>query len=515
MEPILLVLLFSILGYIIYNLLAIQIDPREPPFVAAKIPYIGHAIGILRYGANYWVQVNYKHKLPIFTAGLLNKKFYVVTSLDLVSSIQKKSKAFSFLPFLTMTAEKVSGLPPEQVKLFTKHQGRTGLAEDTITGVEATLRQADVDALNVPMLECLKSMTDEVMLSGSGHCKLHAWLRHLITQSTTKAIYGADNPFDDLAVESAFWTFEENVSVLLNDFLPKIAVKKGLAARDVVAKAFTQYYRNGSQKRASALAYFKWQSAASYGLGEEEIALIEVPFIIGVLNNTIPTTFWTLSRILSDPTLLFSIRSELAHTTESFPSPNASSPMHNIDMGLLKRKCPLLLSVYHEILRTRTSFSVSRFVESDTSITDGTKTYLLKAGSLLQIPGDIIHAHTDYWGHDSARMDPYRFVDSSKDRKKKKHPLAFRSFGGAPFICPGRQFATTEVLATVAMLIMRFEILPMGGTWAIPNPKLSLFGSIPPPAADVEVVFRQREGWDGKWDFRNGEAGVSWVLESG
>lgn len=32
-------------------------DPREPPFVAAGIPYIGHVIGLMRSKFNYYVQL--------------------------------------------------------------------------------------------------------------------------------------------------------------------------------------------------------------------------------------------------------------------------------------------------------------------------------------------------------------------------------------------------------------------------------------------------------------------------
>lgn len=60
-----LVLILSLLGYISYNYLGIQIDPREPPFVAPRIPYIGHAIGLLRYGANYWLQVQYTASITL------------------------------------------------------------------------------------------------------------------------------------------------------------------------------------------------------------------------------------------------------------------------------------------------------------------------------------------------------------------------------------------------------------------------------------------------------------------
>lgn len=42
-----------------YDRLGIQVGPREPTFVPAKLPYIGHAIGLLRSGSNYWVKVKY------------------------------------------------------------------------------------------------------------------------------------------------------------------------------------------------------------------------------------------------------------------------------------------------------------------------------------------------------------------------------------------------------------------------------------------------------------------------
>lgn len=31
-----------------------QIDPREPPLISARIPFIGHLIGILWYGPKYY-----------------------------------------------------------------------------------------------------------------------------------------------------------------------------------------------------------------------------------------------------------------------------------------------------------------------------------------------------------------------------------------------------------------------------------------------------------------------------
>ena len=126
-----------------------------------------------------------------------------MTSLDLVNSVHRNAKTLSFAPFVTMTAEKLSCLRPKHVSLFKKYDGREGLANDTILAVENSLHQADVDNLNVPMLDCLKNIIDKA--SSGRDYKLHAWVRHLVTQGSTRALYGPQNPFNTQAVEDAFW----------------------------------------------------------------------------------------------------------------------------------------------------------------------------------------------------------------------------------------------------------------------------------------------------------------------
>jgi cytochrome P450 len=43
--------------------------------------------------------------------------------------------------------------------------------------------------------------------------------------------------------------------------------------------------------------------------------------------------------------------------------------------------------------------------------------------------------------------------------------VCFRVFGGGKTLCPGRHFATNEVLAVVAMFIVRLDMTPVGGEW--------------------------------------------------
>jgi len=51
--------LISVVIIIVRRLLRVDYDPREPPLVPQRIPYIGHVIGMFRHGANYFEIIKY------------------------------------------------------------------------------------------------------------------------------------------------------------------------------------------------------------------------------------------------------------------------------------------------------------------------------------------------------------------------------------------------------------------------------------------------------------------------
>jgi hypothetical protein len=50
--PILLVI-FSLILWKLWNISSIQLDPQEPPLIQPKIPIIGHILGIIQYPHQY------------------------------------------------------------------------------------------------------------------------------------------------------------------------------------------------------------------------------------------------------------------------------------------------------------------------------------------------------------------------------------------------------------------------------------------------------------------------------
>lgn len=280
---------------------------------------------------------------------------------------------------------------------------------------------------------------------------------------------------------------------------PRILASKGWKARQRITKAVNEYFARGDDRDGLGVLTARRDVGKKYGASIDEISRFEVGDVIGVLVNATPTLFWTLIQIYSDKSLLRDIRSEISDfmTTESSSDgPNR----HVLDITTLQDACPLLVSTYREILRTRTRASSSRWVTEDTILADR---YLLKKDSALLIPGALIHADP-VWGPDAKEFNPKRFMGKSDVKAG-----ANRTWGGGQTLCPGRFFATTEITSSVAMMVARFDLQPVGkeGRLVVPEPNTSsVASSIHPPKKDIKVRITERAEFKGdRWEFKFAE----------
>lgn len=280
---------------------------------------------------------------------------------------------------------------------------------------------------------------------------------------------------------------------ILVGILPSITARKPVAARAKVAKAFEAYYKAGGVQKASALAQMRYQSEADNGLSLEDIARYEVGGSIAILVNTAPSAFWTLFLLHSHPGLLKDIRSEVDACTVT--TTEAGSTVKTIDITTLKEACPLLLSAYQEALRYSSMGTSVREVMEDTYL----DRWLLKKGAMLQMPSRIIHQDSGLWGADVAEFNPRRFLPEEKQNRPRD--VCFRTFGGGKTLCPGRHFATNEVLAVVAVFIARLDMKPVRGDWKLPTTaNTNVAAVIMEPDDDVQVEITTRQGFEGvKW----------------
>jgi cytochrome P450 len=151
------------------------------------------------------------------------------------------------------------------------------------------------------------------------------------------------------------------------------------------------------------------------------------------------------------------------------------------------------MAVLRESLRIGSeNFSV-RLIKDDILLGDQ---YMLKKGSVVQIAGGVLHADKTIWGDDVYDFNPGRFL-TQKARGGGIHPAAFRGFGGGKTLCPGRHFATNEILVFAAMIVHGFDMTGPDNQPVKVPPKddgvLPVHILEPHPGNNPQVVIKLRE----------------------
>ncbi|KAF7939898.1 uncharacterized protein EAE98_000025 [Botrytis deweyae] len=476
-------------------------NSREPPEIKPTIPYIGHALGLFWYRSAYYTKICQTWKAPIISIPMFGGKVHIVGSPELISSLQRQGKTASFwylearftaeLGGLSRNGMKklVANLEPasEKPSLLIEGLKATQQAISPLGGVDDMIRVA---AENIQArLDNLASETGDIKLTTD----LWAWVQHEITVATTESVYGPENPYRDSKVETGFWDFaNDNVTLLLTKLLPNFVASKAIRGRAIVVEAMSRYFTKGAQKNGSSLVKARYASL-SPEMSHDDLARFECVDGIAIMTNTVPAAFWTVFQIFSDPELLKQVRDQVREITTTTQSQETGILELKINLRRLK-DAPILFSAQQETLRFRATGTQPRMVMEDMIV--GDDEYLLRKDSMVIIANRALHYDKKTWGETADVFRAHRFCG-----KVPGH--AFRGFGGGINLCPGRGFAMAEVAALVAMLAMRFDLVPVGGNWVEPGQDLNNMSlQVAPPGRKVMVSIVPREGSGGqKWSF--------------
>lgn len=296
-----------------------------------------------------------------------------------------------------------------------------------------------------------------------------------------------------------------NVFPLASMFFPKL-----MRARELAAAALIDYMRTGGYKTASGLVRERYKHHVErFGFSHEDFARGELGNTFAVLGNSTPCALWVLYHIFSDDRVVADIRREvtlMVHVGDDGEGGKCSS----IDLASIKTSCPILLSTFQETMRYRAVAPGPRVLLDDVLL-DGQ--YLLRKGNMLMIPTAVQHTDISAWGEDAGRFDYMRFV--REPGRKRPNRVAFRAFGGGHILCPGRHFASTEIMALAALLVLQFDVVPVAGKWVEPTWANSpLQSGFPIPDEDIQVELRPREP-NMKWNvtFSGSDEAMGIVME--
>lgn len=462
-----------------------------------------------------------KYKLPICTLYLPGAKIYIVNSASLIPLVQKQIKTLAFPPLEAMAAKYICGSSKVANDILdTNVNGEDGPRSYSVSHYPVVrvplLPGSGLDAMNRVMAQKIVACIDGMMHTRK--MKLFDSIRHEITIATTDSVYGPLNPFRDPKIEQSFWyvhlstrscvnasnflqcrKFQPGIMIFLMRLFPSILARDSVTARETLTRAFLTYFKQDGHLQGSSLIKARYDHSVNYNIPLEDIARFECGGTLAILGNTSPAAFWLIYHVYSNATILSECRDELASVTIDTKMLNpdgTSKTLRTLDLSSVKTACPILLSTFQEVLRTY-SVSVSARLVTQDHLLDGK--YLLKKGATLMMPAPIQHTSADAFGPTVGDFDHRRFLPGNRSH----NPAAFRAFGGGSTLCPGRHFATTEILAFTAMMILRCEVRPLEGGWVRPTAeKAEMWESTPMPDFDVDVEVGPRKDVDRDVEWR-------------
>lgn len=279
---------------------------------------------------------------------------------------------------------------------------------------------------------------------------------------------------------------------------------KGYQARKIFAEEFKKYYDAGYDQDAAAIIKGRKKVLMGGGYTTDDLGSFDIGILMAATMNSNPALFWLLIHIYSSPSLLSSIRTEVESITTLETSPSGEK-IAEINVSALNTSCPLLVSTWQETLRIADATVSSRVVAADTLLDNN---YLLKKGGVIQMACGSMHTSLSIWGDDSKTFNAERFSKSNEDKldrgNKKLRKQGFVPFGGGTVLCPGRYFASTEIMGVAANIVLGYDVTLLNGEpLTLPRMKKQAMSvQVKQPEKDVEVSIKRRKEWVGvKWTF--------------
>lgn len=207
---------------------------------------------------------------------------------------------------------------------------------------------------------------------------------------------------------------------MMLDILPQnLVFKEAVQGREQLVTSFAKYYTDGYKQGSRYIQEFT-EHCINQRIPNNDIPRFLLGTLFNNVANTIPTAFWVIYRIFSDPIVLQECREEVSQAVREDTDGHAT---HTIDLSFVLGSCPTLLSTYQEVFRYHGLANSVRVVSEDHYVDK----YLVKKGGLIMMSARAQHSNPAVWGEDVGEFHHKRFI---KGTGKRVNPTAFRAFGG-------------------------------------------------------------------------------------
>ncbi|KAI0183385.1 cytochrome P450 3A5 [Xylaria flabelliformis] len=159
--------------------------------------------------------------------------------------------------------------------------------------------------------------------------------------------------------------------------------------------------------------------------------------------TTANTLSWALYALSTRHPVQHKLRTEIRALLERNPTPT-----YDEINGL-----PYLHNVVREILRVYSPSLMGPRQASKDLIIEGVR---IPKGTQIDLHMPLLHHHQDVWGPDASVFDPERWDTRTGDSAGL---YAFEAFIQGPRMCPGKNFALTQIKATLIELVSKWRFL--------------------------------------------------------
>ncbi|KAL4923645.1 cytochrome P450 [Aspergillus undulatus] len=266
--------------------------------------------------------------------------------------------------------------------------------------------------------------------------------------------------------------------------IPKPFAREVYAARARVQHCLVEFLRLPESKKGDQSWAIKAAVAEMRirGMSEEDMASYLLMVFWATNANTFKIVFWLIAHIASNPATLEAVTTEVASILSADAPEPESLSLSSLSIGLERN--PLLEALYNEVHRIALSTSSARTMRQDVTINGR----IFKAGTHTVVPYRQLAMSHPLLSQDWDLFRPERFLSNPELGQSK----SFLPFGGGKHKCVGRFLSRRLVLTFTALLVHRFTIRPLD---QLPEMGFRPVSSGPgSPISDMRLVISRRQG---------------------
>ncbi|KAK0212438.1 cytochrome P450 [Desarmillaria ectypa] len=397
---------------------------------------------------------------------LMGQRIYIVTESKDVSAVYRaKSLSFNNLILWGLGAVFDVSQKGRDVIAYEPHHSSSLLENSHGFYRDALKEGSALNDFTTSFLDCLRSelAKEDVKIDASPKGTI-------IGTAFTIAMMGPQILEEEPNLLNYNWQFD----------LDQVSFTIGLPEK--LIRAFEKVYKDRETKLQDAIWWIpgRQRMLAEAGMTSDyDIGASTLPVWNALQTNSNPAVFWLILHTVTIPGLADRIRKSIA------PAFDSEGKVTNLDLMV---NDPLFRSTYNEILRLYSTSISTRLVSEDTIISG----YTFRKGGVVMCPVRPHHWDADVWGPDVEEFVPDRFIRESANGLIKGDAKLTRPFGGGTSLCPGRFFASNEIISFVGTILLKYDIRLAAGE-SIPRPNLNTPSlGFSAPMNDVEVIITKR-----------------------